>query len=287
MDLNGKDLEYLTQGKTFYKGVIEDNQDPLHMGRVKVRLFGIHSPSLVDVPTETLPWANVLQSLAFGGFNSGNGISGVPIQGTWVWCFVDFNDTNNIIVLGAISGINSQKMVDQGFVDPSGVYPLTENLGKPDINQRVITGGYTDTYTIQTPGKHIIEINDLTGEILIKHTTQGSVKLSNLGIDINANSNASTNIQLRDNGVNITHNSSNVHIYDSGIDVNLDPNTSIKMSSGVVNITGNVNVVGNITTTGNTTTKNITALSLTVGSILADSIVTNSMDNAGMNGGTF
>jgi hypothetical protein len=46
MDLNGKDLEYLTQGKTFYKGVIENNEDPLMMGRVKVRLFGIHSPQL-------------------------------------------------------------------------------------------------------------------------------------------------------------------------------------------------------------------------------------------------
>lgn len=177
MDLSTKEVEFLTHGKIFYKGVIEDNNDPLQMGRVRVRLLGIHSINTTDVPVNTLPWANVLQPLSFGGFNSGIGISSVPIQGTWVWCFVDFEDINNITVLGAISGINSEKLSNQGFIDPDGVYPLEAKLGQSDFNSRAKTN-YTQVYTIETPSGHIVEIDDSTGYILIKHASKGYVTLT-------------------------------------------------------------------------------------------------------------
>jgi hypothetical protein len=42
---------------SFHVGVVEDRHDPLTMGRVRVRVFGLHSDDRInEVPIETLPW---------------------------------------------------------------------------------------------------------------------------------------------------------------------------------------------------------------------------------------
>ena len=40
-----------------FVGIVEDRMDPENYGRVRVRCFGIHSESKVEIPTEALPWA--------------------------------------------------------------------------------------------------------------------------------------------------------------------------------------------------------------------------------------
>lgn len=56
-------------------GVIEDaNNDPYQMGRVKVRVIGVHTENKSLLPTEDLPWAEVLS-----GINSAS-ISGVGLS---------------------------------------------------------------------------------------------------------------------------------------------------------------------------------------------------------------
>jgi len=47
----------------YWVGVIENRQDPLELGRVQVRIYGVHNPSLVEMPSENLPWAQVLQGI--------------------------------------------------------------------------------------------------------------------------------------------------------------------------------------------------------------------------------
>jgi hypothetical protein len=42
-----------------FAGVVEDINDPLNSGRVKVRCFGFHSDNLQEMPTENLPWAQI------------------------------------------------------------------------------------------------------------------------------------------------------------------------------------------------------------------------------------
>lgn len=45
----------------WFVGTVEGRQDPLALGRVQVRVFGSHTASLTDIPTEDLPWAVVVQ----------------------------------------------------------------------------------------------------------------------------------------------------------------------------------------------------------------------------------
>lgn len=69
---------------SFWYGVVEDREDPLQKGRIRVRIFGYHSPLKSDIPTEDLPWADIAVPIT-AGINSGVGLSptGSP-PGTWV-----------------------------------------------------------------------------------------------------------------------------------------------------------------------------------------------------------
>jgi hypothetical protein len=46
---------------SLYTGVVENRNDPLKLGRVKVRVHGVHNTDIAILPTEDLPWAIVIQ----------------------------------------------------------------------------------------------------------------------------------------------------------------------------------------------------------------------------------
>jgi hypothetical protein len=56
---NPRSIQEEYYGDTFrwFVGVVIDNNDPLQAGRVRVRIYGVHSEDLNDVPHESLPWA--------------------------------------------------------------------------------------------------------------------------------------------------------------------------------------------------------------------------------------
>ena len=95
----------------FYLGVVEDRiSDPLKLGRVKVRVFGVHSESTVDVPTADLPWAIPLMT---SGSASLSGIGdAVPqyVEGSTVFLFFqDGESKQQPIILGSLAGIPINK----------------------------------------------------------------------------------------------------------------------------------------------------------------------------------
>jgi len=84
-----------------YRGYIEYVNDPMQLGRVKVRIPSIHGyPS--DVPTVSLPWAYVVTAFG-GGHDYGSKVT-PPVGST---CIVSFEGGNkNIpIVLGTWEGV--------------------------------------------------------------------------------------------------------------------------------------------------------------------------------------
>jgi len=62
----------------FYRGVVEDNNDPEKAGRVRVRIFGVHTSQLrktveQGIPSSELPWAEPCLPIVEGSI-SGFGI---------------------------------------------------------------------------------------------------------------------------------------------------------------------------------------------------------------------
>lgn len=122
---------------TLWQGVVEDVNDPLKLGRCRVRIIGFHSENKADIPTDHLPWAAVSQpttSAALSGI--GFSPSGL-LPGSWVIGFFrDGTNQQDPLIIGSIPGISIEKPGSEiGFSDPSGTYPLDSYLNEPDTNK--------------------------------------------------------------------------------------------------------------------------------------------------------
>lgn len=145
----------------FYRGVVLDNNDPKKIGRVKVRVFGIHDDS--NVSASNMPWAEVSGSTEFG-LISGVGVSSVLRKGTLVWVFFKEDDTNYPVVFATAKGINSGS--GGIYSDPDGVYPKRQGS---DMHPNV-QGSYTTLSTLETESGHLVELDDTPGNERLKVT---------------------------------------------------------------------------------------------------------------------
>lgn len=95
-------------GKTFwFFGVVEDVNDPLQIGRAKVRAHALHGPSSV-INTEDLPWSTVLLPTTAGG-GQGTRISpGLDVGATVMGFFIDGASGQYPIIVGILPGMNGE-----------------------------------------------------------------------------------------------------------------------------------------------------------------------------------
>ena len=124
-------------------GIVEDRQDPLKIGRVRVRIHGIHSPDKQYISTPDLPWAQVMlptTSAGLSGFGTQHGL----VEGSTVVVFFrDEELCQQPVVIGSTAGIHAsgfREAIDdvlitrdpeRGFNDPRKLTTAGYE-GKPD-----------------------------------------------------------------------------------------------------------------------------------------------------------
>ena len=88
-----------------YIGVVENINDPLMLGRCQVRIFGIHTPSKIDLPTSDLSWSPVEMPVTSASM-SGIGMSPTfLLPGTWVRLeCLDGDDLQQFMIVGTTVG---------------------------------------------------------------------------------------------------------------------------------------------------------------------------------------
>ena len=85
-----------------WTGVVEDYDDPLKTGRLRVRIYGFHNANKTILPTECLPWAMV--ALPANGSTTFTG----PKVGDWViGFFFDKESAQLPVVTHVLPGINT------------------------------------------------------------------------------------------------------------------------------------------------------------------------------------
>lgn len=122
---------YGRSGFVWFTGVVEDRDDPMKLGSVRVRVIGLHSDDKSLVPTSSLPWAQVLQSPGNASTTSG------PREGDWVFGFFQDGDHAQIpVVIGVFPGIESKQ--SQTIYKTVQVQKGADNMPKPSQFDRAV-----------------------------------------------------------------------------------------------------------------------------------------------------
>lgn len=142
-----------------YRGVVEDNKDPLLAGRCKVRVFGIHTDLKVKtavegIPTNELPWAEPAYGLIEGSISQ-YGCWSVPLQGSHVFVFFENGHILQPRFFATVPGIVANGPdASKGFNDPDGIYP-----DKTGVDFHSGAGTYPHNIVLFVHGGHIIEVD--------------------------------------------------------------------------------------------------------------------------------
>ena len=157
------DIEDVQSNFHWWEGVVEDNLDPLGIGRCKVRVIA-HNPTdksdATGVTTQELPWAYPMMPL-----NNPHGKIVAMKPGTRVFgCFRDGNSKQNLLMMGT---------VNIGYDNPGQPYNYDENIVRLHQNDialseqpgRIGTEGFIDDRAgtggvIETqPKKSMVTVN--------------------------------------------------------------------------------------------------------------------------------
>lgn len=149
----------------FFMGVVEDKDDPINAGRVRVRVFGVHElnrPNDVRndkaeknvIEDQDLPWAYCING-AYGK------MSLVPDEGEWVFgFFADGRDAQHPFILGVIPG---QNLDDFGFSDPVEQAPVDASTKPVQTGGDISTSDADISEVIQSGnGYNVVKLADGT-----------------------------------------------------------------------------------------------------------------------------
>jgi hypothetical protein len=158
-------------GFTWFLGIVQDINDPLSCGRVKVRCIGWHSDSVDELPVENLPWAQVLMPVTSASTSS-VGRSGTGLlNGSYVMgFFLDGETSQQPIVMGSLHGIPDGS--DQGgYSDPDKVYPKfpgfpdTPNLAYNRFIQDSITKDKEANVVKDVPTARLQKVSSVSSDV--------------------------------------------------------------------------------------------------------------------------
>jgi len=114
--------------QNWFMGVVEVEQDPLGMGRVKVRCFGYHNPDRKLLPTSALPWMQTIFPVTAGPASGEVGSSPtLKINSIVFGAFYDGGDLQDAVILGTVPGgvlkqANYDPETDVGFGSEFGPF---------------------------------------------------------------------------------------------------------------------------------------------------------------------
>ena len=132
----------IEQFNTFvwWQGRVEDRDDPLEIGRCRVRILGFHSQDKGEIPVDGLPWAYPAMPI-----NSRPGDPPVgPVVGTWVMGFFrDGNDAQEPVMTHIIdSGYKTED--DSAPPESAPSWGGKREISTDEINTNRLARGETD-----------------------------------------------------------------------------------------------------------------------------------------------
>lgn len=162
MNIPSTSLNFYGDNTRWFLGDVISISDPLQLGRVQVRIHGIHSGDQTDIPDEDLPWAQPLLPITEGGTNGLGNNLGIQIGARVFGLFFDGKNSQNPLIFGSIPKFEENA---PGGRTTNQLARGTNTVSKtPDGTTGEPAQPYGTQYpnnkVTETPSGHIIEIDD-------------------------------------------------------------------------------------------------------------------------------
>ena len=167
-------MQYYGDQIRWFIGNVVSIDDPLQMGRIKVRILGVHQNNEIEIPSENLPFAQTVVPITEGGTNGLGNILGIQPGARVFRIFMDGPDSQLPLVLGSMpkyedasAGDRSTNQLARGTntlaerkvtqkTDPTKI-ANDEPFDEPDSPYAAV---YPKNFVHETPRGHVIEIDD-------------------------------------------------------------------------------------------------------------------------------
>lgn len=163
-----------------YFGIVEDRDDPLKLGRCRVRVAGLHTHDTSILPTTDLPWAMIVQPIT-GSINTA-GLA--PIEGTQVIVSFMDSDCQIPVVFGVVPSIPQTKLVyineqDGGAIlkdclTPQGRQIPTNFVDATGLTSSTVTTPNQDNTTLNNTITQGISSADQSKSAVVESLAQNS-----------------------------------------------------------------------------------------------------------------
>ena len=155
----------------WFIGVVKNIDDPLELGRVQVKIFGIHEGSKEDIPDADLPYAQVVMPISAAGIAGLGNNLGIQVSARVFGIFLDGKNSQDPLVLGSlpkieeesdgeITNVTTSKLARGEHIDEVSKKTIDGNIAEPE---QPFAAKYPDNKVIATPGGHVIEVDDTDG----------------------------------------------------------------------------------------------------------------------------
>lgn len=163
-------INQFSVGTLFLVGTVIDNNDPLGLDRIKVRV-----PELYEPDRGNVPWCLPIKRSPFGQ-GSNYGVYGVPSIGSRVCIQIQQNDYDYPVYTGDLpvsqgSGFNNPNL--WGFIDTSG-NKLVVDKGS---NKWEFTHSGGTVITVDSNGTKIVTSGDITSQSNSLNATANNAKV--------------------------------------------------------------------------------------------------------------
>ena len=128
--------EYYGDETRWFLGIVVDINDPEQLGRIRVRIFGVHGENTEDVPNQMLPWAHVITPITEGG-SSGIGANvGIKPLAQVYGIFLDGQNSQVPLVIGSIPKIEADRKISR-----NREVEVEPNISTLEADEELLSGG--------------------------------------------------------------------------------------------------------------------------------------------------
>lgn len=160
-----RNVDFYGDQVRWFIGEVKSVDDPLELGRLQVRINGIHSDSQLDIPDAKLPWAQPMVPITEGGTRGIGNNLGIKVGALVFGIFMDGENSQLPFIMGSMPKFEEDS---PGGLSTNQLARGTNTITKtPDP----VTGEPASPYAAEYPKNnvyasesgHVIEIDDTSG----------------------------------------------------------------------------------------------------------------------------